>query len=429
MNPVAANWAKSQLGRTLSGRWVLERLIGLGGSAAVFEAAHRNGKRVAIKLLRPERAADERGRARFLREGYAANRVAHPRVVSVDDDGQEADGSAFLVMELLAGESVDALAARWGGKLPWPQVCTLTVQLLEVLVTAHQRGVIHRDIKPANLFWSDIGGLRVLDFGLAQLPSVDDGLVTQDGALLGTPAYMAPEQARAANRGVNELSDLWAVGATAFSLLTGRKVYEAASVEDQLALAAVSPAPSLLLLAPEAPPAVVAVLQRALEYEPARRWPTAAAMLGALTAALSGEAQRAEPISGEATVTSVRRESDSDGSIGPTSSGRSKRSSRSRGIGALLFVCAAGLGVLLWRRSPPAPEPEPEPATDASQPDAPLESTDARVFSPTAAPASPSAEPAPRALPPAPTERAAPRRQRPGVARGGGGSLIEEPPF
>src|SRR5262245_13793598 len=110
--------AESQIGRTLRGKWTLLRVIGMGGMAVVYEGVHRNGKHVAVKVLHPNRAADPRVRQRFLREGYAANRVGHPLVVTVDDDDVEEDGTTFLVMELLEGESLEARRRKLGGRLP-----------------------------------------------------------------------------------------------------------------------------------------------------------------------------------------------------------------------------------------------------------------------------------------------------------------------
>jgi eukaryotic-like serine/threonine-protein kinase len=308
MTAIEPDWQRAQIGRVLGGRWTLLALLGTGGSAAVYEASHRNGKHVAIKLLRPQRGLDARQRRRFLREGYVANQIGHHAVVGIDDDGEEPDGTAYLVMERLEGETLEQLAARSGGRVPWPKTVELCCQLLEVLVHAHQRGIVHRDIKPGNLFLSVGGELRVLDFGLARSfePVAGDASVTGEGTVLGTPAFMAPEQARASLDAVGPWSDLWAVGATAFTLLTGRRVYEAPTLEDQLALAAVASAPRLTELAPGVPEAITQVLQRALEYEPAARWPSAEAMLEALRRAVPKDGQ-AQPGSGEVSAVELRR--------------------------------------------------------------------------------------------------------------------------
>jgi serine/threonine-protein kinase len=377
MDPEESAWVSAQVGRVLGGRWTLERLLGMGGTAGVFQAVHRNGKRVAIKVLKPGRAGDPRIRRRFLSEGYAANRVGHPAVVSVDDDGEELDGTAFLVMELLSGESLDVLCERRGGRLPWRLAAEVTLGLLDVLSVAHRRGIVHRDIKPANLWWSDEGALRVLDFGLARFadaPPVDH-VRTGDEALLGTPAFMAPEQARAAASAVGPLSDLWAVGATMFALLTGRRVYEAATVEEQLALAAVSPAPAVRAVAPDLPGPVADVLQRALEHDAARRWPSADAMRKALSEAMVGIAPgRSDAVTSRDLAFSDTQSQDESRTSPVARNGRS-RSPWAMG-GAALGVALA-LGSVAWvvarSHAPPAGDagavlpstPAREPATSS----------------------------------------------------------------
>lgn len=307
MAAVDSFWANAQVGRVLGKRWALRRLLGVGGTAAVYEAQHRNGKRVAIKILNPRCARDPRSRRRFLRQAYAANSVGHACVVTIDDDGEEPDGTTFLVMELARGESLDTFARRAGGRLSWQLVTQLLMQLLSVLEAAHARGIVHRDIKPGNLVWSE-DRLRVLDFGIARFAEgvrcdegaerrgdarkrgdagkYGDDLRTHEGALLGTPAFMAPEQARAAVGAIGPHTDVWAAGATAFALIAGRRVYDVSLVDDQIAFAASSSAPALKLYAPEVPDAVAEVIQRALAYDCDARWPSARAMLDALQSAL-----------------------------------------------------------------------------------------------------------------------------------------------
>jgi serine/threonine-protein kinase len=280
------DFARAQLGRVLLGKWTLVELLGIGGTAIVYEARHRNGKRVAIKLLRPDRALDPQIRERFQREGYTANAVGHPGVVRIDDDDVSDDGAAFLVMELLEGASLDKRALRAGGCLPWPVVVELMDQLLEILQVAHERNIIHRDIKPGNLFLTREGQLKVLDFGLARLTNQEPGLQsTLEGAVLGTPAFMAPEQARGARNNVTARTDIWAVGATAFFLLSARHVYEADTVNEQLAQAMTLPAPSVRDWVSDVPAGLAAVLQRALEYDPEDRWESAQQMLSELRSA------------------------------------------------------------------------------------------------------------------------------------------------
>ena len=187
---------KARVGQVFNKKYTLGRLIGSGGMATVYEATHRNGHRVAIKILHADVSASEDLRARFLREGYVANKVEHPGAVRVLDDDTAEDGSVFLVMDLLEGETLDARTKRFGGRLPALDVCTLAYEVLDVLAAAHDKGVVHRDVKPENLFLTVDGVLKVLDFGMARvLLEPAEGTATRAGMMIGTPAFMAPEQA------------------------------------------------------------------------------------------------------------------------------------------------------------------------------------------------------------------------------------------
>ncbi len=161
-----ANRARVRLGTVLQEKWKLDSVLGVGGMAVVYAATHRNGKRVAVKMLHPEFSHDEEVRTRFLQEGYAANTIQHDGAVSVLDDDLAPDGSAFIVMEMLEGETVEQRWERGGQRLPVGDVLWIADQLLDVLVAAHAKSVVHRDIKPENLFVTKTGALKVLDFGI-----------------------------------------------------------------------------------------------------------------------------------------------------------------------------------------------------------------------------------------------------------------------
>jgi len=250
--------------------------------AAVYAATHRNGKRVAIKMLHSIHAQNEEARVRFMREGYAANSVGHPGVVQVLDDDELEDGSVFLVMELLEGMSMDArLHAR--ERLPAAEVMLIAERVLDVLGSAHAREVIHRDIKPANIFLTSEGEVKVLDFGLARVRErAFKGRMTRSGIVLGTFSYMPPEQARGKRDLVDQRSDLWAVGATMFRALAGRHVHEAPTANERLLATMSQPAPSLAAVAPHVPPDVAAIVDRALAFQKHDRWPEARSMQRAL---------------------------------------------------------------------------------------------------------------------------------------------------
>lgn len=275
--------ALTRVGTLVQGKWSLVRLLGVGGSAAVYEAEHRNGRRVAIKMLHPKYAGEQGAQRRFLQEAYAANRVQHPDVVQVYDDGVDEHGNVFLVSELLRGSSLAELQREQGGALPPATAVKLVCAALKPLAAAHATGVVHRDLKPANLFWCEGGAVKLLDFGIARIAEAPGGgsLQTATGTWLGTPAFVAPEQARGRWTDVDERSDVWAMGATLFTLLSGQFVYRAETMNEQLGLAMTTPARSLASVGAFAP-ALVDVVDRALEFDQAQRFPNAAAMLQAL---------------------------------------------------------------------------------------------------------------------------------------------------
>ena len=160
----ASKRAAARVGSVIKDKWTLDRLIGVGGMAAVYAATHRNKKRAAIKMLHAELSLDSVMKERFLREGYAANSVGQRGAVEVDDDDVTEDGCAFIVMELLDGETLDTRWERKDQRLPPQEVLSLMDQLLETLAAAHAKGIVHRDIKPENLFLTRDGVVKVLDF-------------------------------------------------------------------------------------------------------------------------------------------------------------------------------------------------------------------------------------------------------------------------
>jgi serine/threonine-protein kinase len=279
--------AATRLGAVLRGKYTLERVLGVGGTAAVYLGVHRNGHRVAVKILHPELSIDDDVRARFLREGYAANSIGHAGAVRVLDDDVAEDGAAFLVMELLEGETLEQRRQRLGGRLPLSEVLALGHQLLDVLAAAHDKGVVHRDVKPDNLFLTRGRELKVLDFGIARLTDASGGPGTWSGSRIGTPAFMPPEQALGRAAEVDARSDVWAAGATLFTLCSGRLVHEAGGVAEIVVRTATQPARSLAEAAPDVPGEVVAVVDRSLAFAPADRFQTAPAMRDAIAAAFA----------------------------------------------------------------------------------------------------------------------------------------------
>jgi serine/threonine-protein kinase len=277
--------AKQRVGQVLRDKYRIDRVLGVGGMAAVYAVTHRNQKQFAVKVLHTELSYREDIRSRFLREGYAANSVRHPGAVAVLDDDVAEDGSAFLVMELLEGASVEALSEQAGGRIAESYVTGIAHQLLDTIASAHAQGIVHRDIKPANLFLTREGQLKVLDFGIARVRDVASGTTsgaTGTGVLLGTPAFMAPEQAIGKSNEIDAQTDLWAVGATLFTLLSGHLVHAGETPSHLVILAATTPARPLASLAPHVPPPLAAIVDRALAFQKSDRWPNALAMRDAV---------------------------------------------------------------------------------------------------------------------------------------------------
>ncbi len=273
------------VGKIIKGKWRIDARLGSGATATVYAATHRNGYRVALKVLHVDLSRDKEIVARFLREGYVANTITHKGVVRVLDDDVTEDGAVFLVLELLEGESLASMLTKNGGRLPWMQVADKMVELLDVLSTAHAQGVVHRDIKPDNVFLTTEGVLKVLDFGLARF-SLADKESTRAGAILGTPDFMSPEQAAGKNDEVDARSDLYSVGATAYVLMSGQALHMANTLQEHLLLTATAEVRSLAKAAPWVPFQLVGVIDRALQHDKAQRWTTAFEMQGALRAAV-----------------------------------------------------------------------------------------------------------------------------------------------
>ncbi|HXK20310.1 MAG TPA: protein kinase [Polyangiaceae bacterium] len=374
--------AGARLGQRLLDKWRLERLIGIGGMAAVFEASHRNGNRVAIKILHADLAKFDDIRERFLAEGYAANRVAHPGVVTVRDEGTTADGAVFLVMDLLCGQTLaERLAAR---REPFSigEVLEIGSQLLDVLVHAHSRGIVHRDIKPENVFLTRERRVRLLDFGIARVEAAAHTQRSEAGTTLGTPAFMPPEQALGRWAELDGRSDLWSLGATMYLLLSGQPVREPASPTELLLGAMTRPVPSLGDVA-TLPRSVVAVVDRALAFHREERFPDARSMQLALRAVqgeLGAPDSRATlpPASVEPVAISLRTPRP-DGRRNPRASVATVRPVASTAAPELLSAkasrsalpiyvscgIAVGLGIVIAARvtlqAPPAPVLQAEP--------------------------------------------------------------------
>lgn len=272
---------------TRLGPYEIESGIARGATSVVYRARDtRSGQRVALKTFALNRALDgdalADARARFLREAEAARRLRHPGIVSVLDAG-EADGVAFLAMELLVGHDLSR-HAKAGQLLPAPQVLSIAARVADALAYAHAQGVVHRDIKPANVI-VDLAANRVwvTDFGIAR---IGDASHTRTGMLLGTPECMAPELL--AGQGADSRSDLYSLGVLLFQLLCGRLPFVAAAMGALMKQVVNDPAPRLLDLRPDLPPALDALVAQLLAKAPTHRPPDCAALAHELRAIAAG---------------------------------------------------------------------------------------------------------------------------------------------
>jgi serine/threonine protein kinase len=275
------------VGATLDGRYLLGAHLATGGMGAVFRATHLYmRKEVAIKVLRPDLTASGEIVERFRREAEIAASLDHPNIVRVSDFGRSPEGYLFLVMELLEGESLFDRVRR-EGSLPPEQAVPILVDVCHALEAAHARCVVHRDLKPENVFLartSDGGErTRILDFGIAKIADAANVSTTQAGMVVGTPEYLAPEQALGA--AVDARADLYAVGLMAWRALVGRHPFKANDARALLMMQATRPVPSIVEARPELAeyPALAAAIACACAKDPADR-PASAAMLAAALA-------------------------------------------------------------------------------------------------------------------------------------------------
>jgi beta-lactam-binding protein with PASTA domain len=277
----------------IDGRYRVQRRLGSGGMAEVWCAEDSQlGRRVALKLLAPRFAADPGFRERFRREASAAAGMQHPNIVSIYDRG-EWDGTSYIAMELVDGRTLKQLVQQ-RGPLPPAVAVELTIEILKALRYAHRRGIVHRDIKPQNVLLDEEGQAKVADFGIARAETSE---MTETGAIVGTVQYISPEQAQGLP--VSARSDLYSVGVVLYELLTGRVPFDGeAPVSIALKQVSEPPVPPSQRR-PGIPPALEAVVMRALEKDPARRYASADEFIAALENARRARPVVLEPTPGE----------------------------------------------------------------------------------------------------------------------------------
>jgi beta-lactam-binding protein with PASTA domain/tRNA A-37 threonylcarbamoyl transferase component Bud32 len=275
----------AEIGNVLGNRYRLIELLGQGGMATIYRARDSQLERdVAVKVLRAEYGRDPDFSSRFRQEAQAAGSLNHPNVVAVYDYGQDEAGP-YIVMELVDGEDLSSVIRRTGA-LPPRQAARIAADVARALAAAHARGFVHRDVKPGNVLVGRDGRVKVADFGIAR--AVAEAQMTLPGTTLGSVHYFSPEQAR--GEPATTSSDIYALGIVLFELLTGRRPWEGDSAAS-IAMARLSgPVPLPSGLRSGVPPALDAIVQRALARDPSGRFATAAAMADALDAFLADRA-------------------------------------------------------------------------------------------------------------------------------------------
>ncbi|MBW8485885.1 protein kinase domain-containing protein [Actinomadura parmotrematis] len=283
-------------GRVLLGRYEISRTLGAGGMASVHLAYDRTSHRqVAVKLMLPELVRRAEFRRRFEREAAVVASLAHPRIVAVHESGcafLDGDDLPYLVMEYVEGETVAERVERLragGGRLPVPDALELTAQVLDALDYTHRKGVIHRDIKPSNVMIASDGSIKVMDFGIARITLPAATKLTESGALIGTPHYMAPEQVE--GRDAEPASDLYAVGTMLFELLTGETPFHGGSAVEVLLAIVRNRPPDVAGIRPEVGPEVARLVRQSLAKRPYQR-PTSARFMASRLRELAEDHRR-----------------------------------------------------------------------------------------------------------------------------------------
>lgn len=330
------------IGQSLAG-YLLEARIGAGATGVVYRASDREGRPVAIKLLNQNLGQIASLRRRFEREARALSKLTHPRIVHITDFGIT-DEWVFIAMDLLQGDTLEDILVD--GPVAVESAVEIVRQALEGLAFAHERQIVHRDLKPANVFVELVGNkpdVKVLDFGLAKFLSVEelseDSTLTRRGRIVGTPAYMAPEQITGTS--IDVRADVYAAGVLLFELLADRRPFDYPKRAELLRAHLFEPVPRITSMRSglEVRPALEAIIRKALEKDPGKRYANAGEMLAAL-AKLPENSARLTPA---AAARSYRRHPSVSALI---SSSERRQASTSSGLTASVEAVALGSGQL-----------------------------------------------------------------------------------
>ncbi len=275
------------IGRIVDRKYNLVRLLGEGGMGSVYEAEHtRINRRVAIKMMHPDTRSEPDAVERFLREAESASAIGHPNIIEIYDVGVEGDGTAYIVMELLDGVSLDVVLKEKGA-LPPTRAVAIVLQILSALYAAHKKGIIHRDLKPENVFMAvdarNREEVKLLDFGVAKVQeATEDSLrLTKTGTVLGTPSYLSPEQARG-RKDIDERIDIWAAGVLLYQMLAGELPFKGESYNEVLANVLIEDPVPLGPRAPGAHEGLIAVVGKAMTKDRDGRFQAVSEMIDAL---------------------------------------------------------------------------------------------------------------------------------------------------
>ena len=332
---------------TLSGRtashFQIGEPLGGGGMGVVYQAEDtRLGRPVALKFLLPELVRDPAAKARFLTEARAASALDHPNLCTILEVGESEDGLLFLAMPRYQGESLDRLISR--GPLPADQALEIASQIARGLAKAHQNGIVHRDVKPGNLFVTQDGVVKILDFGIAKLTG--EVGPTRLGTVLGTPAYMAPEQTR--GEAVDARADVWSLGVVLYEMLTGRRPFVGGNGLAVIHAVLYEVPEPLSQLRPEVPAELDRIVSRMLAKDPGERYADAAEVLAEMRRSLG-----LPPTGSLSSATTI--------SLSPSPSGRLRRRRLRAALGGALALAvgASVVGLLVWKGGGKAPAPQP----------------------------------------------------------------------